>query len=135
LLIVGFILEIVFIVARVRSGQFKAVWRSPSMVLSRSQRRQVLRQIRGRAAVDESMLPVSRQLAALLYKSRSIIGLFVALPLIFLGQALPQNDPFRWWLAIVIIVLCSALLVLMYRDTVRAKRFLTHYANDRPTQQ
>jgi len=135
LLIAGFLLEIVVIVARVRSGQFRAGWRSPSLVLSRSQRRQVLRQIRGRAAVDESMLPVSRPLAELLYRSRSIIGLFVAVPLIFLGQALPQNDPFRWWLAIFTIVLYPALLVPMYRDTASAKRFLTNYASDRPTQQ
>jgi len=133
LLIAGFLLEIVVIVAQVRSGQFKAGWRSPSLVLTRSQRRGVLRQIRGRAAVDESMLPVSRQHAELLYKSRSIIGLFVALPLVLLGQALPQNAPFRWWLAIGTIVVYLALIVVTYRDSARAKRFLMNYPHDRPT--
>ena len=135
LLIAAFLLELVVIVARVKSGQFKAGWRSPSLVLSRSQRRGVLRQIRGRAAIDESMLPVSRQLAGLLRQNRSIIGLFVAVPLIFLGQALPQNAPFRWWLAIFMVVVYLVLIVLIYRDSTRAERFLTHYPHDRPTQQ
>lgn len=135
LMIAAFLIDIVVIVARVRSGQFKAEWRSPSMVLSRSQRKQVRRQIRGQAVVDESMLPVSRQLAVLLRQNRSIIGLFVAIPLIFLGQALPQNAPFRWWLAIVMVVTYLAVIVVIYRDSARAERFLTHYPHDRPTQQ
>ena len=63
LLIAGLLLETVVIVSRIRSGQFKAGWRSPTFVLSRPQRRQILRQIRGRADVDESMVPVSRRLA------------------------------------------------------------------------
>ncbi len=104
-------------------------------VLSLAQRRGVLRQIRGRAVIDESMLPVSRQLAGLLRQNRSIIGLFVAVPLIFLGQALPQNAPFRWWLAIFMVVVYLILIVLIYRDSARAERFLTHYPHDRPTQQ
>jgi len=135
LLIAAFLLEIVVIVARVRSGRFKAGWRSPSLVLSRSQRRGVLRQIRGRAAVDESMLPVSRQLAGLLRQNRSITGLFVALPLTFLGQALPQNAPVRWWVAIFMVVVYLVLIVFIYRDSARAERFLTHYPPDRPAQQ
>jgi hypothetical protein len=66
LIVAGLLIEVVIIVARVRAGQFTAGWRSPSLVLDRGQRRQILRQIRGRTKVDESMLPVSRNLAELL---------------------------------------------------------------------
>ncbi len=134
LLIAGIVLEIVVLVARVRSGQFKAGWRSPSLVLSRPQRRQILRQIRGRAAVDESMLPVSRHLAELLRRQRFFIGLFIALSLIFLGQALPYNVPFRWWLALILVVVYAALSVQIYRDTARAERFLKQCPNGQSAQ-
>ena len=67
-MVAGIVLEIIVIVARVQSGNFKSGWRSPSLVLSRQQRRQLLRQIRGHAEVDQRMLPVSRQLAVLLRK-------------------------------------------------------------------
>jgi hypothetical protein len=133
--IVALLLELVVIVARVRSGQFKAGWRSPTLALSRSQRRGVMRQIRGRVAVDETMLPVSRHLAELLRQNRSIVGLFVAVPLIFVGQALPHNAPFRWWLATFMVIVYLVLIIFMYRDSARAERFLTHYPQDRPAQQ
>lgn len=131
LLVAALLLELVVLVARVRSGQFRAGWQSPSLVLSRSQRRGVMRQIRGRAAVEESMLPVSRHLAGLLRQNRSMLGLFVAVPLIFLSRALPQNAPFSWWLATLMVVLYLVLGILIYRDSARAERFLTHYPYDR----
>ena len=126
LIVAGLLIEVVVIVARVRAGQFTSGWRSPSLVLNRGQRRQILRQIRGRMDVDESMLPVSRELAELLRRQRSLIGLFIALPMIFLGQALPHNVPLRWWLAVALIAVCAASSVQMLRDSARAERFLQH---------
>jgi cell division protein FtsW (lipid II flippase) len=55
-----------------------------------------------------------------------VIGLFIALPMVLLGQALPHNVPFRWWLAITLIALCAASSVQMFRDSARAERFLQH---------
>ena len=126
LMVAGLLIEVVVIVARVRAGQFTSGWRSPSLVLTRGQRRQILRQIRGRMRVDETMLPVSRNLAELLRRQRSLIGLYIALPMVFLGQALPHNVPFRWWLAITLIAVCAASSVQMFRDSARAERFLQH---------
>lgn len=80
------------------------------------------------------MLPVSRQLAELLRRQRLLIGLFIALPLIFLGQALPYNVPFRWWMALILIFFYAASSVQIYRDTARAERFLKQYPN-RPSAQ
>lgn len=124
LLIAGVLLEVVVFVARFRSGQFRAGWRSPSLVLSRGQRRQILKQIRGRIDVDESMLPVSRHLAELLRRQRSLIALLAAVAMITFGQALPHNVPFRWWLAIAVVVLLAVSSVQMFRDSSRAERFL-----------
>lgn len=128
LLNAGLLLETVVVVARFRSGQFKAGWRSPSLVLSRRQRRQLLRQIRGKGDVDQVMLPVSRRLAVLVRNQRSMIGLFIALPMIFLGQALPHNVPLRWWLAILMSVAYAALTVPILRDSRLAEKFLLEHA-------
>ena len=109
LLIIGLLLEIIVIVTRIRSGQFKAGWRSPHLVLSRPQRRQILRQIRGRAPVDPSTLPVARHVAELLRRQRSYIALLLALSLILLGSALPHDDPFPWWTMIIVTAAYAAL--------------------------
>ena len=126
-MIVGFVLEGVVLVVRFRSGQIKYEWRSPSLVLSRGQRRQLLRQIRGRAAVDPGMLPVSRRLAETLANQGWVIGLLIALPLIFLGRALHHDDPFRWWLAVVLTTTYAVLSVPIVRDSLRGKAFLASY--------
>ena len=53
-----------------------------------------------------------------------MIGLFIALPMIFFGQALPHNVPYRWWLAVFMLVAYAVLSVPILRDSERAQRFL-----------
>lgn len=124
-------MEIVVLVLRARSGELRAGWRSPSLVLSRGQRRRLPRQIRGRADVDPILLPVTRQLAGLLARQRSLIALWVVLPLVLVGQAVTSNSAIRWTSAVAFIAPYAGMAVQTLRDSRRAEQFLTRHPERR----
>ncbi len=95
-------------------------------MLSRGQR-PLLRQIRGRGDVDPILLPVTRQLAVRLARQRSLIVLWVALPLVLVGQAVTSNSAVRWTGAVAFIALYAGMAVQTLRDSWRAERFLTRH--------
>jgi hypothetical protein len=63
--IAGTVILVIGLVRYVRSGTWRAVWRSPALVLTWRQRRELSKEIRGRAPLDPGRLKVARHVAEL----------------------------------------------------------------------
>ena len=57
---IGLVVLVVGLVGYVRSGAWRDAWRSPALVLTRAQRRELSKQIRGRSPVDPDHVRVAR---------------------------------------------------------------------------
>ena len=111
----------------IRARQWGSRWRASSAVLTMSQRRQLFRQVRGRAPVDPQRIPLARELATRLANLRWLLAMYLG---IFLGQAGQLFASTHLWHAVFIaveFVLFLAAGVQVWRDSVRARRFLADH--------
>lgn len=127
LLISGILLEIGYFVLIIRSGEFRAGWRSPSLVLGWRQRREIRQQIRGNRVVDPALLPISRELATRTKRSKIISLMFVALSMIFAGNALNSGRTVLIVIAVTLGALYLCLIPYIWWESRRAARFLVRY--------
>ncbi len=103
-------------------------WRSPLLVLTRRQRKELLAQVRGLTPIEPTRVPLARNLAARLVGQTSgvlILNLGILLNFVGQGIALPH-----WWRGALAMIFTLALAVgwlLMRRDTHRARRFLREH--------
>ena len=93
----GIAVEIAGIVILRRRRQWGARWRTPTAVLSRAQRRSLVRQVRGRIPAEPSRLRLTRDLAGRLVDQRGLLVLFVGIALVNVGQTIvhPAGLPDR----------------------------------------
>ncbi|WP_299957718.1 hypothetical protein [uncultured Modestobacter sp.] len=121
----GIVLLVGFAVIAWRAGLFR--WSQPTAVLDRAQRRRLLAQVRGRAAVDPARLPLARDLAERLVLQRHQV-LFVAGILVQqLGRAISGPTTFVLLLTGGLSVVFAVALVLLRRDAQRAEAFLAEH--------
>jgi hypothetical protein len=73
-----------------RSGQLRRGWHSPLLALRLSQRREVLKQVRGKRPLDQRHVAVVRQAALLMQAQQASRGLLLGLALLGSGQAVRQ---------------------------------------------
>ena len=99
----------------------------PLQVLTRTQRQELLRQVRGQAPADPGRLPLARGLAELLLGQRQA-------PLILGGQLLAQTGlavlngrSYQVALAAVMAALFGVVAPLILRETRRARAFLARH--------
>ena len=117
----GLLVMVVGLVLHVRGIRRTRAWSSPMHLLTRRQHKDLLHQVRGRAPVVPSRVPLARHLAELLLVLRLTIVSQAGLLVNVAGLSIA--DPEGWRLAAVALVTD----VLVGRDTRRARRFLgTH---------
>ena len=120
----GIVLLVGYAVIAWRAGLFRGAWSQPIAVLDRAQRRRLLAQVRGRAAVDPARLPLARDLAERLVLQRHQV-LFVAGILVQqLGRAISGPTTFVLVLTGGLTVVFAVAMVLLRRDAQRAEAFL-----------
>ena len=125
--VVGMVVEIVGVVVAVRAGLFRNVWRQPALVLTRAQRRSLLRQVRGKDPVDPARLPLARGLATQLALQTAMVGVYVGLVVMQIGQAIGSPSTARLAFATGLVVLYVVVLVLLRRQARQAQRFLDQH--------
>ncbi|MCZ2820111.1 hypothetical protein O2V63_07215 [Modestobacter sp. VKM Ac-2977] len=110
-----------------RTGLFQAAWWQPTAVLSWAQRRRLLAQVRGRAAVDPARLPLARAQARRLVLQRDQLLLLVGVLVQQLGRAI--GDPTQSTVAFTALatVVLLAVAGLLWRQARRAERFLADH--------
>jgi hypothetical protein len=123
----GVAVEIAGFVILHRRRQWGARWRTPTAVLTRVQRRSLVRQVRGRIPADPSRLPLTRDLAGRLVDQRGLVVLFVGIAILNVGQTILHPSPFRIGLTAVIVGVYAACIPLMRRQRRQAQRFLAEH--------
>lgn len=123
----GLLVEITYFVLIIRRGEFSAGWRSPSLVLGWRQRREIRQQIRGKRDVDPALLPISRELATRTKRAKIISLMFVALTMIFVGNALSSGRTVVITIAVTMGALYLCLIPYILWESRRAARFLELY--------
>jgi hypothetical protein len=94
----GLVVLAIGFVGHVRSGGWSAAWRSPALVLTRAQRRELSAQIRGRAPIEPDRVRIARhvtELAAGPRTRRFNTCLLIGLVLEVSGQLIATPSIFR----------------------------------------
>ena len=100
-------------------------WRAPTAALSRRQRRDLRRQVLGRAPLQPARLPLLRDLAQRMTKQPSLIIGFAGALLTQVGPAVGSSSRWRLLFVLTIGVLYIVAAVQIMRDARRAHKFLT----------
>lgn len=120
------LLVVVGIVLATRARQWGNAWKAPTMALTRRQRREALRQVRGKAPVVPEHLPVVLDLARRLAATEGAVFIFAGNAVLQLS--LVGDRP--WPLALVSAAAALAFLVVVGQLLVerrRAQRFLDRH--------
>lgn len=120
------------LVSLIRSGQWGAAWRSPTTALTRQQRKDLLRQVRGQRAADPEHLALARHLARQLVIQRRQALLMTSLLLLWIGQVIVFPDLLHVALFGLFVVLGPFAIALILRDARRAQRFLDEHPGPVP---
>ena len=136
-IVVGLVGEMVGLVRLVRSKHRKAVWRLPTLALTSGQRRQLMRQVRGRAPMQPARLRLLRDLAERMQgQYQGPFGpyglLFGGLSLLLAGQAVGSTRMWMLWLSLPFVGLYPLAMTVMRRNARRAAGFLTQYPAPSP---
>lgn len=108
----------------IRAGQWGAAWRSPTTVLTRQQRKQLLREVRGQEPLTPAHLFLARDLARRLVIQRRQALLWASLVLLWVGQAVVFPDLVHLVLFGGMALLWAIAVPQMLRESHRAQRFL-----------
>ena len=110
-----------------RTGLFRAAWWQPTAVLSWAQRRNLMAQVCGRAAVDPARLPLARAQARRLVLQRDQLLLLVGVLVQQLGRAIGGPTPSTVAFTALATVVLLAVAGLIWRQARRAERFLADH--------
>jgi len=122
--VVGLALEVAGLVAAWRAGWWKDLWRRPLTVLTRHQRKLLLQMVRGKAPVEPTRLPLARHTAEQLVAQGQLVGIYVGLVLVWIGNAVLDPSTGRFWFTAVLVAGYAALFALLLRQRAAAQRFL-----------
>ncbi len=136
-IVVGLVVEMVGLMRLVRSKHRLPLWRLPTLALTSGQRRQLMRQIRGRAPVQPDRLRLLRDLAGRMQgQYQGPFGpyglLFGGLSLLLAGQAVASTKVWMLWLSVPLMGVYPLTMIVMRRDARRAAGFLTQYPEPSP---
>jgi len=136
-IVVGLVVEMVGLVQLLRFKHRMPVWRLPTLALTSGQRRQLIRQVRGRAPVQPDRLRLLRDLARRMQGQYQgpfgPYGLLIgSLSLLLAGEAVASTRMWMLWLSVPLVCLYPFAMTLMRRDARRAAGFLTQYPEPSP---
>ena len=125
LLAVGLVVEVAGFVVMRRAGLLrKDRWAVPAAVLTKTQRALLRDQVRGRAPVDPTRLPLARDGARRIVAQRGQVVLVVGVLFLLVGQAVSDPGLWRAVLAGAFVVFYAVVVWALERDARRAERFL-----------
>lgn len=127
----GLIGCIAALVSLIRAGQWGSPWRAPTAVLTRQQRKHLLRQVRGQRPVDPAHLALTLDLARRLVLQRRTALLMGSLLLLWAGQVIVVPDVLRLGLLGFLVVIVAVAVPQLLRDAGRAQRFLDQHDDHR----
>jgi hypothetical protein len=129
---VGLLLMVVALVVQFRAMRPLSAWRGPMNVLTRQQRMELLRQVRGRAPVPPERIPLGRHLAELLLLQRFAVVPQVGFLVNFAGQWIAEPATWRLVLIGFLALVLGAAGIQFRREGVRMRRFLEEHPDPRP---
>lgn len=128
------IAAVVVIVRRRRAGRMVSRWASPTAALTFTQRRALMKQIRGKAPVEAGRLGFTRDLARRLRAAlRPVALLLLGLIADEAGAAFLTGRSVEFVALLICIVYVAVLSPLVIRDYRRACRFLRAHPVSAPT--
>jgi hypothetical protein len=125
--ILGGVLMVVGGVLLIRSMRRTRSWRRSLDVLTLRQRRQLVRQVRGRDLLAAEHIPLARVQAEILADQRAPLVVLSAAALNFVGINVRDPEPWRLIAGVLAACLAIAALVFSRRDVGRARRFLQQH--------
>jgi hypothetical protein len=126
----GLLAMVVALFLQIRRTRRLRGWRSPLLVLSRAQRKELVGQVRGRISLQPRRLPLARHLAELqLIQEFLLIGQ-VGLLVHFAGLAIAEPETWRLVIVWVGVPVWVALGIVVFRESRRARRFLAQHPAD-----
>ena len=123
----GLLVAAVALVIQFRGLRRAGVWRSPLHVLRFGQRRELLRQVRGRGPDVPERIPLARHMAEVLLTQRLALPVQAGLLLNFAGLWIADPRTYR---LVLIVVLGAVLLgagIAFRRENRRARRYLAEH--------
>lgn len=130
----GVVIEAIALFVMWRSGQLRNRWYTPMSALSRPQRRELTRQVLGKAPADRARLPLARDLAErTTLTTRYLLLVFAGMVLILTSQLLSRPTGWALWLLLPAVATWFVAVPLAIRQGRKVRRFLDeHPADDGP---
>ena len=110
-----------------RDGLTGGRWRAPTSALTRAQKRDLRRQVLGRAPVAPVRLPLLRDLADRMTRLRSVILFYIGIMSIEIGRLLASPGPWRLAFVLALVLLSLIVLVQLRYEARAARRFLREH--------
>jgi Ca2+/Na+ antiporter len=123
----GLLMLVVAVVAQIRSNRRTSAWRSPLVVLTGDQKKELLAIVRRRGDVPPDRLLLARHLASNMLDQRHVVLLLLGQAVMWTGFLIATP---AWWRAILAVVLLGAAVVgvlLVRRQERQARRFLAEH--------
>lgn len=127
---IGLVVLIAALVVTTRSSRRVPAWRSPLMVLTRAQRKDLLDQVRGRTPLDPRRIRLARLLALRQVVQGKALLTSLGLGIGFLGQWVLEPTGYRAALAVFLLLLLAVFGPLRTGRSRVARRFLAEHPAD-----
>ena len=121
---VGLVAMAVGAVSGWRAGVWRGIWSQPAAVLSRAQRRSLLAQVRGKAAVESARLPLARAVAQRMLLQRHLLLFWAGLLLQQVGRAVGSTGRLQLVFALVGVAGYAIVVPALARMAGQGERFL-----------
>ncbi len=123
----GIVLMLVALVFHFRRTRRARGWSSPMYLLTRRQRKELLKQVRGQAPAVPERVPLARHLAELLLLQRLALAVQAGMLVNFAGLWIADRATYRLVFVGILAVLLLVGAVLFRREDRRARRFLAEH--------
>ena len=126
----GLLFMIAALVVQFRALRRTRAWGSPLFVLTRQQRKELLKQVRGQAPSEPERVPLARHLAELLLSQRLALPVQAGMMVNFVGLWIVDHETYRLVFVGVFGVLLLIGGVLFQRQARFARQFLAAHPTD-----
>lgn len=123
----GLLLQAFGVVAAWRTNQRLQAWRSPLAPLTRSQRKELLAQVRGLRPIEPPRVRLARILAEQMVSQGALVVAYLGMGIAFIGQWIASPAVWRAVGTIGYGLVLPIAWVYMERDARRARRFLQEH--------
>lgn len=123
----GLVLQLCGLVVAWRTNSRLRAWRSPLLVLTRSQQKELLAQVRGRQPIEPTRVPLARLRAEHLLNQRTLLVSWCGLEISWVGLWIAEQTVWRAVMAVGYGLLLGVSWLVQQRDVRGARRFLDEH--------